>query len=179
MTSRVEILRAEIEEREQEIAYIFQEEEAARIREEAKAREALDFAKKVRISEEPSRGSVSLIDALDAAIDNEEECIFAVNWVKRAEAKVAEYDGFATMGAYEAQEALEDANAEYVAVQRKFHPSVQNVLIAIRETERERIRYLEKLELELKTYRENERERVRYLEKLGLELEKLKKIIGC
>lgn len=157
MTSRVDILRAEIEEREQEIAYIFQE-EATRIREDAKAREALNLAKKVRISEEPSRGSISLIDALDVAIDIEEELIFAINRVKTAEAKVAEYDGFATMGANQAQEALEEAITESVAVQRKFHPSVQNVLIAMRETERERIRYLEKLELEL---------------------EKLKKIIGC
>jgi hypothetical protein len=143
MTSRIAILKAEIEEREQEIVRIGLEEEVNRVREEA--------AKAARITEESRDKSVSLIDALDVAIDIGEEYIFAVTCVKRSEAKVAEYDGFATMGAYEAREILEENIAEATAVQRKFYPSVQNVLVAMRETELERVQYLQKLGLELAT----------------------------
>jgi len=150
MTSRIAILKAEIEEREQEIVRIGLEEEVNRVREEA--------AKAARITEESRDKSISLINALDVAIDIGEDYIFAVTCVKRSEAKVAEYDGFATMGAYEAREILEENIAEATAVQRKFYPSVQNVLVAMRETELER---------------------VQYLQKLGLELATLKKVIGC
>jgi hypothetical protein len=162
MTSRIAILKAEIEEREQEIAHILQEEEAeaARIKEEeaSKAREALAHAKTAWITEEPHKKRISLIDALNIAIDTGEDYIFAVNSVKRAEAKLAEYDGFATMGAYEAREVLEDEIAISVDAQRKCYPSIHNVLVAMRESERERSRYLERL---------------------GLDLETLKKVIGC
>jgi hypothetical protein len=169
MTSRIAILKAEIEEREQEIAHILQEEEAeaarikveaARIKEEeaSKAREALAHAKTAWITEEPHKKRISLIDALNIAIDTGEDYIFAVNSVKRAEAKLAEYDGFATMGAYEAREVLEDEIANSVDAQRKCYPSIHNVLVAMRESERERSRYLERV---------------------GLDLATLKAVIGC
>ena len=84
--------------------------------------------------------------------------MFADRCVQRSEAKVAEYEGFATMGAFEAREVLEKDIADALAIQRRWYPSVHDVLVAIRETERERVRYLEKLSLDLAT---------------------LKKVIGC
>jgi len=151
MASRIAVLKKEIEEREKEIAQILQEEEAN------KAREALARSKAVRIAEEPSSKRLSLAGALSAAIDAGDDCIFADQCVKKAEAKVAEYEGFATMGAYEAYEVLEQETADALAVQRKWYPCVHDVLVAMRDSERERDRYLEKL---------------------GLELETLKKVIG-
>ena len=62
------------------------------------------------------------------------------------------------MGAYEAREVLEDEIANSVDAQRKCYPSIHNVLVAMRESERERSRYLERL---------------------GLDLATLKKVIGC
>jgi hypothetical protein len=157
MTSRIPILRAQIESLEQEIVRIsLEEEEAIRVREEAA--KALARAKAVRIPEEPYKKSVSLIDSLDTAIDVGEECMFADRCVQRSEAKVAEYEGFATMGAYEAREVLEKDIADALAVQRRWYPSVHDVLVSMRETERERVRHLEKLSLDLAT---------------------LKKVIGC
>lgn len=157
MTSRIPILRAQIESLEQEIVRIsLEEEEAIRVREEAA--KALARAKAVRIPEEPYKKSVSLIDSLDTAIDVGEECMFADRCVQRSEAKVAEYEGFATMGAYEAREVLEKDIADALAIQRRWYPSVHDVLVSMRETERERVRYLEKLSLDVAT---------------------LKKVIGC
>jgi hypothetical protein len=157
MTSRIPILRAQIESLEQEIVRIsLEEEESIRVREEAA--KALARAKAVRIPEEPYKKSVSLIDSLDTAIDVGEEYMFADRCVQRSEAKVAEYEGFATMGAYEAREVLEKDIADALAVQRRWYPSVHDVLVSMRETERERVRYLEKLSLDLAT---------------------LKKVIGC
>jgi hypothetical protein len=156
MTSRIDVLKAEIAERENEIVRIIAEEEAARVRQEAA--EAFVRAKTVRISEEPYKKNVPLSDALNIAIDIGEDCIFADNCVKRSEAKLAEYEGFATMGAYQAREILEENLADAAAAQRKWYTSVHDVLIAMRDTERER---------------------TRYLEKLGLDLETLKKVIGC
>jgi hypothetical protein len=150
-STRVATLRAEIESLEKEIVRInLEEEEAAanRAREAAKTHEA----------EDPHKKRVPLIDVLDSAIDAGEDYIFAENCVKRSEAKVAEYEGFATMGAYEAGERLEGDIADCVACQRKFTRSVQNVLISMRDTERER---------------------VQYLQKLGLDLATLKTVIGC
>jgi hypothetical protein len=156
MTSRIDVLKAEIAERENEIVRIIAEEEASRVRQEAV--EAFARAKTVRISEEPYKKNVPLSDALNIAIDIGEDCIFADNCVKRSEAKLAEYEGFATMGAYQAREILEENLADAAAAQRKWYTSVHDVLIAMRDTERER---------------------TRYLEKLGLDLETLKKVIGC
>ena len=133
------------------------EEEAAAERARKEADEALARAKAVRISEEP-RKSISLIEALDAAIYIGEEYIFATTCVKRSEEKVAEYEGFATMGAYEAREKLEENRAEAVDLERKFFPSVHTVLVAMRESETERDQYLEKL---------------------GLEVARIKAVIGC
>ena len=153
MTSRIDVLKAEIAEREQEIVRITLEEtETARLRQETarlrqEAAETFSRTKKVTLS-----------DALDFAIDIGEDCIFADTCVKRSEAKVAEYDGFATMGAYQAREVLEENLAEAAAAQRKWYTSVHDVLIAMRDTERER---------------------TKYLEKLGLDVETLKKVIGC
>lgn len=110
------------------------------------------------ISEEPCEKSISLIDALDAAIDIGEDYIFATTCVKRSEKKLAEYEGFATMGAYEAREMLEENRAEAVVLERKFFQSVHTVLIAMRESETERDQYLEKL---------------------GLEVARIKVVIGC
>lgn len=157
MTSRIAKLREQIEFLEQEIVRISLEEEDAanRAREEA---EALDRAKAVRISEEPCKKTISLIDALDAAIDIGEEYIFATTCVKRSEEKLAEYEGFATMSAYEARERLEENRATAVDLQRKFFPSVHTVLVAMRESETERDQYLEKL---------------------GLEVARIKIVIGC
>jgi hypothetical protein len=155
MTSRIAQLRKQIEILEEEIVLISLEEEAAANR--AKE-EALAHAKAVRESEEPCKNSISLIDALDAAIDIGEDYIFATTCVKRAEEKLAEYDGFATMGAYEARERLEENRATAVDLQRKFFPSVHSVLVAIRESETER---------------------EQYLEKLGLEVARIKVVIGC
>jgi hypothetical protein len=84
--------------------------------------------------------------------------MFADRCVQRSEAKVAEYEGFATMGAYEAREVLEKDIADALAIQRRWYPSVHDVLVSMRDTERERVRYLEKLSLDLAT---------------------LKKVIGC
>jgi len=157
MTSRIAQLREQISFLEQEIVRIsLEEEEAIRVREEAA--KALARAKAVRIPEEPYKKSVSLIDSLDTAIDVGEECMFADRRVQRSEAKVAEYEGFATMGAYEAREVLEKDIADALAVQRRWYPSVHDVLVSMRETERERVRHLEKLSLDLAT---------------------LKKVIGC
>jgi hypothetical protein len=156
MTSRIDVLKAEIAERENEIVRIIAEEEAARVRQEAT--EAFERAKTVRISEEPYKKKVPLSDALNIAIDIGEDCIFADICIKRSEAKFAEYEGFATMGAYQAREVLEKDLADAVAAQRKWYTSVHDVLISMRDTERER---------------------TRYLEKLGLDLETLKKVIGC
>jgi len=158
MTSRIAQLRGQISFLEQEIVRISleEEEEAIRVREEAA--KALARAKAVRIPEEPYKKSVSLIDALNTAIDIGEECMFADRCVQRSEAKVAEYEGFATMGAFEAREVLEKDIADALAVQRRWYPSVHDVLVSIRETELER---------------------VRYLEKLGLDLATLKTVIGC
>ena len=155
MTSRVAKLREQIEFLEQEIVRIsLEEEEAAnRAREEAEA-----LAKAVRISGEPCKKSISLIDALDAAIDIGEEYIFATACVKRSEEKLAEYEGFATMSAYEARERLEENRVTAVDLQRKFFPSVHTVLVAMRESETERDQYLEKL---------------------GLEVARIKIVIGC
>lgn len=153
MTSRIDVLKAEIAEREQEIVRITLEEtESARLRQEA-SRLRQEVAKEFARTKK-----VTLSDALDFAIDIGEDCIFADTCVKRSEAKVAEYDGFATMGAYEAREVLEENLAEAAAAQRKWYTSVHDVLIAMRDTERER---------------------TKYLEKLGLDLETLKKVIGC
>ena len=132
---------------EQEIVRISLEEE-----------EAANRAKVVRFPEEPYKKRISLIDALDTAIDVGEDYILADKRVQRSEAKVAEYEGFATMGAYEAREILEENIEGALEVKRRLYPSVHQVLVSIRETESERIRYLEKL---------------------GLDLETLKKIIGC
>jgi molecular chaperone GrpE (heat shock protein) len=154
MTSRVAQLREQIECLEQEIVRISLEEEDAAKR----AREEAAKAKAVRISEEPCKKSISLIDALDAAIDIGEDYIFATACVKRSEDKVAEYNGFATMSAYEAREILEENRAEAVDLQRKFFPSVHAVLVAMRESETERDQYLEKL---------------------GLEVARIKLVIGC
>lgn len=156
MTSRIAQLRTQIEFLEQEIVRISLEEEEAANRAREEADEAL--AKAVRISEEPCKKSISLIDALDAAIYIGEEYIFATACVKRSEDKLAEYEGFATMSAYEAREILEENRAEAVDLQRKFFPSVHNVLVAMRESETERDQYLEKL---------------------GLEVARIKKVIGC
>ncbi len=155
MTSRIAKLREQIEFLEQEIVRISLEEEDAanRVREEAEA-----LAKAARISEEPCKKTISLIDALDAAIDIGEEYIFATACVKRSEEKLAEYEGFATMSAYEARERLEENRAEAVDLQRKFFPSVHTVLLAMRESETER---------------------EQYLEKLGLEVARIKIVIGC
>jgi len=157
MTSRIAQLREQIEFLEKEIVRISAEEEDAanRAKEEA---EALARAKAARISEEPRKKSISLIEALDAAIDIGEEYIFATTCVKRSEEKVAEYEGFATMGAYEAREKLEENRAEAVDLERKFFPSVHTVLVAMRESETERDQYLEKL---------------------GLEVARIKLVIGC
>ena len=127
------------------------EEEAATERARKEAHEALRArpAKAVRISEEPRKKSISLIEALDAAIYIGEDYIFAATCVKRSEEKVAEYEGFATMGAYEAREKLEENRAEAVDLERKFFPSVHTVLVAMRESETERDQYLEKLALEV------------------------------
>jgi len=156
MTSRIDVLKAEIAERENEIVRIIAEEEASRVRQEAA--EAVARAKTCRISEESYKKNVPLSDALSVAIANGEDCIFANTCVERSEAKVAEYDGFATMGAYHAREVLEENLADAAAAQRKWYTSVHDVLISLRDTERERIRYLEKL---------------------GLDVETLKKVIGC
>ena len=157
MTSRIAQLREQIEFLEQEIVRISAEEEDAanRAKEEA---EALARAKAVRTSEGPRKKSISLIEALDAAIYIGEEYIFATTCVKRSEEKVAEYEGFATMGAYEAREKLEENRAEAVDLERKFFPSVHTVLVAMRESETERDQYLEKL---------------------GLEVARIKAVIGC
>lgn len=157
MTSRVAQLREKIAFLEQEIVRISLEEEDAanRAKEEA---EALAHSKAVSISEEPCEKSISLIDALDAAIDIGEDYIFATTCVKRSEKKLAEYEGFATMGAYEAREMLEENRAEAVVLERKFFQSVHTVLIAMRESETERDQYLEKL---------------------GLEVARIKVVIGC
>lgn len=157
MTSRIAQLREQIEFLEQEIVHISIEEEATtnRAREEAEARAS---AKAVRIAGEPCKKSISLIDALGAAIEIGEDYIFATACVKRSEDKVAKYNGYATMGAYEAREILEENRAEAVDLQRKFFPSVHTVLIALREAETERDQYLEKL---------------------GLEVARIKKVIGC
>jgi len=157
MTSRVAQLREKIAFLEQEIVRISLEEEDAanRAKEEA---EALARSKAVSISEEPCEKSISLIDALDAAIDIGEDYIFATTCVKRSEKKLAEYEGFATMGAYEAREMLEENRAEAVVLERKFFQSVHTVLIAMRESETERDQYLEKL---------------------GLEVARIKVVIGC
>ena len=155
MTSRIAKLREQIEFLEQEIVRIsLEEEEAAANR----AKEALAHAKAVRESEEPCRKRISLIDALDAAIDIGENYVFATACVKRSEEKLAEYEGFATMGAYEAHERLEENREVEVDLQRKFFPSVHTVLVAIRESETER---------------------EKYLEKLGLEVARIKVVIGC
>jgi hypothetical protein len=155
MASRVAELRAQIEFLEQEIVRIsLEEEEAAANR----AKEALAHAKAMRIAEEPCRKSISLIDALDAAIDIGEDYVFATACVKKSEEKLAEYEGFATMGAYEARERLEENRVAEVDLQRKFFPSVHRVLVAIRESETERDQYLEKL---------------------GLEVARIKLVIGC
>jgi len=158
MTSRVAQLREKIEFLEQEIVRISHEEEEAAANLAREEAEALARAKAVRISEEPCKKSISLIDALDVAIDIGEDYIFATACVKRAEEKVAEYEGFATMGAYEARERLEENRAEAVDIQRKFFPSVHTVLVAMRESETERDQYLEKL---------------------GLEVARIKVVIGC
>jgi hypothetical protein len=153
MISRIDVLKEEIAEREREICSIIAEEEATRIRQEAFAR-----AKAVKIAEEPYKKKVSLSDALDVAIDIGEDCIFADNCVKKSEAKLAEYEGFATMGAYQAREVLEEHLADAAAAQRKWYTSVHDVLISMRDMEQERSRYLEKL---------------------GLDLQAVKKVIGC
>ena len=158
MTSRVAQLREKIEFLEQEIVRISHEEEEAAANLAREEAEALARAKAVRISEEPCKKRISLTDALDAAIDIGEDYIFATACVKRAEEKVAEYEGFATMGAYEARERLEENRAEAVDLQRKFFPSVHSVLVAMRESETER---------------------EQYLEKLGLEVARIKVVIGC
>ena len=158
MASRIAQLRTQIDFLEQEIVRISLEEAAAAKRSRKEADEALARAKAVRIPEEPYKKSVSLIDSLDTAIDVGEECMFADRCVQRSEAKVAEYEGFATMGAYEARKVLEKDIADALAVQRRWYPSVHDVLVSIRETELER---------------------VRYLEKLGLDLATLKTVIGC
>ena len=158
MTSRIAQLREQIEFLEQEIVRISHEEEEAAANLAREEAEALARAKAVRISEEPCKKRISLIDALDAAIDIGEDYIFATTCVKRAEEKVAEYEGFATMGAYEARERLEENRAEAVDLQRKFFPSVHSVLVAMRESETERNQYLEKL---------------------GLEVARIKVVIGC
>ena len=157
MTSRIAQLREQIEFLEKEIVRISAEEEDAanRAKEEA---EALARSKAVSISEEPCKKSISLIDALDAAIDIGEDYIFATTCVKRSEEKLAEYEGFATMGAYDAREMLEENRATAVDLQRKFFPSVHRVLVAMRESETERDQYLEKL---------------------GLEVARIKLVIGC
>jgi len=157
MTSRIAQLREQIQFLEKEIVRISLEEEDAanRAREEA---EALASAKAMRISEEPCKKSISLIEALDVAIQIGEDYIFATACVKRSEDKVAEYGGYATMSAYEAREILEENRAEAVDLQRKFFPSVHAVLVAMRESETERDQYLEKL---------------------GLEVARIKLVIGC
>lgn len=157
MTSRIAQLREQIEFLEKEIVRISAEEEDAanRAKEEA---EALARSTAVSISEEPCKKKISLIDALDAAIDIGEDYIFATTCVKRSEEKLAEYEGFATMGAYEAREMLEENRATAVDLQRKFFPSVHCVLVAMRESETERDQYLEKL---------------------GLEVARIKLVIGC
>lgn len=157
MASRIAQLREQISFLEQEIVRISLEEEEAAANLAREEAEALARAKAVRISEEPCK-RISLIDALDAAIDIGEDYIFATACVKRAEEKVAEYEGFATMGAYEARERLEENRAEAVDLQRKFFPSVHSVLVAMRESETER---------------------EQYLEKLGLEVARIKVVIGC
>lgn len=154
MTSRIAQLREQIEFLEKEIVRISLEEEDSANR----AREAEALAKAVRISEEPCKKSISLIDALDVAIQIGEDYIFATACVRRSEDKFAEYNGFATMSAYEARERLEENRAEAVDIQRKFFPSVHTVLVAMRESETERDQYLEKL---------------------GLEVARIKKVIGC
>jgi hypothetical protein len=154
MASRVAELRAQIEFLEQEIIRISLEEEEAAAANRAK--EA--HSKAMRIAEEPCRKRISLIDALDAAIDIGEDYVFATACVKKSEEKLAEYEGFATMGAYEARERLEENRAAEVDLQRKFFPSVHTVLVAIRESETER---------------------EQYLEKLGLEVARIKLVIGC
>jgi hypothetical protein len=156
MTSRIAQLREQIEFLEQEIVRISAEEEEAAAANRAK--EALAHAKAMRIAEEPCMKSISLINALDAAIDIGEDYVFATACVKKSEEKLAEYEGFATMGAYEARERLEENRAAEVDLQRKFFPSVHRVLVAIRESETERDQYLEKL---------------------GLEVARIKLVIGC